>query len=425
MNKLLELWDQEALPADLPPRSHFYSLEPLGLGTGMVESLTSYITRVARAHFLPPWVMVTRDLATGFKTAKSTGSGHCDLFAQPAVSINGNCGTARECAMNMQRLTLRKGLEELTLAALSDIVAPAALLHSFEHWCPVCLEEWRRLGSEAYAPLQWQIRAVTVCPRHRRELETVCPHCKRRHRPLARHGRPGHCPWCQRWLGSRTTAKNHAAPQSLPHEFVAFMAEEVEHLLSRRESILSPSGHAFSDNIRFLRECHGGSLASFAREVGHHVKSVQWWMENRQKPRLYALAVIAHRYGLRAIDLLGSRLTGDLAPRIRPLPTAMLKGLKPRFCRHDTKILRQALEEAANTDQLPPPSLASVGRKLQCHSSYLQRKVTRALPSGLSLRTPIVKEAWLETLKEWGLKPATAAPQKLQWGKEVVVTSKH
>ena len=124
------------------------------------------------------------------------------------------------------------------------------------------------------------------------------------------------------------------------------------------------------------------------------------------------------------------------------------------------EILRQALQEATNTDQLPPPSLAAVGRKLQCHSSYLQRKfpdlasqisrayreywsihksqwlhfaklvtksksseiaargeyrsqrkVIRALPSGLSFRMPVVKEAWLETLKEWGLKPATLTPK--------------
>src|SRR6266404_1867432 len=460
MNKLLELWEQEAIPADLPPRSRFYCLEPVGLGTGMVESLTSYITRVARAHFLPPWVLVTRDLAPAFRTVKSSIGGHCDLFAHPAVSINGNCGTARECAGHMERLTLREGLGKLTLAALSDIVAPAALLHPFEHWCPICLEEWRRLGTEAYALLLWQVRAVTVCSRHHCVLEAVCPRCQRRHRPFARHGRSCHCPWCQRWLGSNTPARGSAVNKSFPHDFVAFMAEEAEHLLSKRETILCSSEHVFSDNIRFLRKCHGSSLASFAREVGHHVKSVQWWIENRQKPRLYALAVIAHRYGLRAIDLVGSRLSGDLAPRIRPLPTAMLQGLKPQLRRHDTKILRQALEEAANTDQLPPPSLASVGRKLQCHSSYLQRKfpdlasqisrayreywsihksqrlyfaklvtksksseiaargeypsqrkVIRALPSGLSFRMPVVKEAWLETLKEWGLKPAMLTPK--------------
>src|SRR5580658_1513 len=121
MNKALELWDQETLRASLPPRSKFYSLEPVALGTGMVESLTSYITRVARAHFLPPWVLVTRDLAIGTRTAKARADGHCDLFAHLAVSINGNCCTAKKCATNMERLALRKGLEELTLTALSDI----------------------------------------------------------------------------------------------------------------------------------------------------------------------------------------------------------------------------------------------------------------------------------------------------------------
>src|SRR2546426_12009874 len=79
-------------------------------------------------------------------------------------------------------------------------------------------------------------------------------------------------PWCQRWLRSNTPARGSAVNKSLPHDFVAFMAEEAEHLLSRRETILCSSEHAFSDNIRFLRKCHGSSLASFAREVGHHVK---------------------------------------------------------------------------------------------------------------------------------------------------------
>src|SRR6266404_8988694 len=98
MNKLLELWEQEAIPADLPPRSRFYCLEPLGLETGMVESLTSYITRVARAHFLPPWVLTTKDLAPRFRCVQIAHDGHCDLFAAASVSLNGNCATAREGA---------------------------------------------------------------------------------------------------------------------------------------------------------------------------------------------------------------------------------------------------------------------------------------------------------------------------------------
>src|SRR5215211_5768424 len=36
----------------LPPRSRLYSLVPIGLGTPYVESLTSYVSRLAVAHCL-------------------------------------------------------------------------------------------------------------------------------------------------------------------------------------------------------------------------------------------------------------------------------------------------------------------------------------------------------------------------------------
>ena len=207
----------------------------------------------------------------GTRRRSILGAGHPMGRTLLAVSINGNCETARECVGQMEQLTLREGLGELTLVALSQIVAPAALLHPFEYWCPICLEEWRKLGTEPYVPLLWQVRAVAVCSRHHCFLEAECPHCKRRHRPLVRHGRSGHCPWCQRGLGSSTPARG-CHKQNSPHDFVVFMAEEVENLLSKRETILCPSEHAFSENIHFLRKCHGSSLASFAREVGHHVK---------------------------------------------------------------------------------------------------------------------------------------------------------
>lgn len=37
----------------LPSRSRLYRLAPIGLGTAYVESLTSYIIRLAEAHSLP------------------------------------------------------------------------------------------------------------------------------------------------------------------------------------------------------------------------------------------------------------------------------------------------------------------------------------------------------------------------------------
>lgn len=40
------------LPA-MPLRSRLYPLKPIGVGTPLVESLTSYLTRLAYAHCVP------------------------------------------------------------------------------------------------------------------------------------------------------------------------------------------------------------------------------------------------------------------------------------------------------------------------------------------------------------------------------------
>jgi hypothetical protein len=48
----------------LPPRSRLYaSLEPVGLGTDMVESLTSYVSRLAQEYVVPPRTLVLEQIA--------------------------------------------------------------------------------------------------------------------------------------------------------------------------------------------------------------------------------------------------------------------------------------------------------------------------------------------------------------------------
>lgn len=40
----------DVVKSAIPPRSRLYSLKPEGLGTPYTESLTSYLTRLAKAH---------------------------------------------------------------------------------------------------------------------------------------------------------------------------------------------------------------------------------------------------------------------------------------------------------------------------------------------------------------------------------------
>ncbi|MGI2909472.1 hypothetical protein AABK37_40400, partial [Hassallia sp. VBCCA 56010] len=55
-----EFWDLKKL--SIPSRSRLYQLEPVGIRTPMVESLTGYIERLAEAHCVPPDVLISRTI---------------------------------------------------------------------------------------------------------------------------------------------------------------------------------------------------------------------------------------------------------------------------------------------------------------------------------------------------------------------------
>ncbi len=55
-----EEWDVTIPP--LPPRSRLYRLEPIGIGTPYVESLTSYIVRLAEEHHISLKLLVVQEV---------------------------------------------------------------------------------------------------------------------------------------------------------------------------------------------------------------------------------------------------------------------------------------------------------------------------------------------------------------------------
>src|SRR6266568_9106723 len=59
--KHFDTYEEWNLPLPLiPERSVLFSLEPVGVGTPWVESLTSYITRLASAHAVFPGVLMNK-----------------------------------------------------------------------------------------------------------------------------------------------------------------------------------------------------------------------------------------------------------------------------------------------------------------------------------------------------------------------------
>lgn len=119
--EIYPVWD--LTPPAIPARSRLYPLEPVGLGTAEVESLSSYVTRLAEAHCLPiaalfngvasPLVLQARGLTT-------TSDSQALVFFNAARPINGMGVTASACVQALKALTLRHDLRWLTALAWQE-----------------------------------------------------------------------------------------------------------------------------------------------------------------------------------------------------------------------------------------------------------------------------------------------------------------
>jgi len=68
-----EWWPQSDEAA--PPRSRLYNLEPVGIGTPEVESLGSYINRLAQAHCVTVSALLKHELVPHIGKKEATDEG--------------------------------------------------------------------------------------------------------------------------------------------------------------------------------------------------------------------------------------------------------------------------------------------------------------------------------------------------------------
>lgn len=116
-----ELWDWET-PV-IPERSPLFHLEPVGVGTPDVESLTSYLTRLAYEHCVPLVKLVLTEVAPRLKENYVQHPEHTSLekiFGGRTHALNGVGTMAASLVQVLEALTLRSDLRFLTLRLSSS-----------------------------------------------------------------------------------------------------------------------------------------------------------------------------------------------------------------------------------------------------------------------------------------------------------------
>ena len=186
--------DIDLSEVSIPKRSSLMSLVPHGLGSGEVESLWSYMHRLAEAHsvrfttFLLDYLgQFSHEL---FGRACRLGRRRGD-WQDLVKALHGVTFGSRVSRL-LERLTSQKGLEHLTLIPLNRTAGLNVFLRKTQAWCPACLAE----DKDPYARLIWTIEGVTHCPRHGTPLETLCSACKKPQKFYARRSDILKCVCC-------------------------------------------------------------------------------------------------------------------------------------------------------------------------------------------------------------------------------------
>jgi hypothetical protein len=192
--------------------SHLYSLLPIGVGTPMVESFSSYIIRLAEAHCVTVGVLVAHEISPLLKkkylTPERSRKVQSGSMLGVIKSIESTAQTAVDWVHVLEKLTLRTNLLLLTMLPFKEIFSARNLLRDKRAWCPLCFEALKNKKEIIYEPLLWRLRAAKFCPTHNTVLEDFCCACKRDKQPiLASSMRTGFCYYCKNWLGRSGSIK--------------------------------------------------------------------------------------------------------------------------------------------------------------------------------------------------------------------------
>ncbi|MBD2538639.1 TniQ family protein [Coleofasciculus sp. FACHB-SPT36] len=285
-----ELWSPEKFL--MPPRSPLHHLEPIGVGTPTVESLTSYVTRLAQSHGVFVSTLLSRIVnpllqRTFIKDSTSRG---LEPFFNRSHVLNGYGTIATDFVEVLNQLTLSNKLKFLTLISFSNILVAKGLLRPYKAWCPICYEHRKKNLEVIYEPLLWSLNDVKICLIHQHPLVQDCPHCYRQSPWLNWKSSLGYCSQCSQWLGGGSNTSVVTQER--------WIAETLGELVANAEQLSSvlTQEHIQKSFTHVVHQVTEGNIAAFA--AMHKIpKNTFWgWYCGKNCPPLSALIQICYNF---------------------------------------------------------------------------------------------------------------------------------
>ncbi|MGY1423723.1 TniQ family protein [Bacillus cereus] len=263
--------------------STLYSIEPRGLGTPYVESLTSYIARLAYEHSVTPGTLIRR-LITSYLTVKHLKDNYMKGSISKDTSTLCSIGTGSEDIISvLEMLTGRKDIIFTTLMSLKGLLYGENIISQYKKWCPECLQEFRDKNGIVYELLIWQIISINHCSKHRCKLKTKCHNCNKKLKSMHSKYIVGFCHYCNAWLGEKNkveTVCSLGSEEKIMHGIFCsvykydycLLSIHINDIIIKLDKFLNLKRHEFMNLFGLKRE---GTITS--------------WINYRSSPRKWTL----------------------------------------------------------------------------------------------------------------------------------------
>lgn len=261
-------------------RSMFYNIEPIGIGTPYVESLPSYISRLATIHNLSISIFLKFAISPLLKKDYIKNELGKGITKSTERYINENSTVCIDYVNALELLTGRKDILNLTMLNWSGIL-PKDISSRHRKWCPECLNQMQLESKIIYEPLIWNLADIEKCDIHKVQLQDKCPDCKRCLPFLHSKYQVGYCQYCNFWLGGKLVYSK--VKLSDEEKFVMLNYEQ----LIREAPYLTalPNKNFFSLYInKVIYELGFKSKRKFANFLGNNPATISEWVNNKYTP---------------------------------------------------------------------------------------------------------------------------------------------
>jgi hypothetical protein len=282
--------------------SILYALNPIGIETPYVESLTSYIIRLSNEHSLGVSNIITGVIAPLIEGnyLESTNKQGGNRFYERSSSLNGLTSLPNQFVTSLERLTMIKGLPNLTMLKFKHFLPPRELMHFKKRWCPLCYSE--RFNKDIlYDPLLWSLKAVNVCIVLNIQLEFFCPHCQRELFPMARNAQIGYCNRCGGWLGKSGDSINKLHAEQ---EYHLSIAKKIGEIIAQAPLLNDPNKDSLKKFFSKLLSYHFITSNELARSVNIPLNTFRHRCNGDRTPPLGMLAHIAYMLKISILDII-------------------------------------------------------------------------------------------------------------------------